>query len=159
MIACGAEIEITGPGGKRTLGLRNFYREDGAAHLKLEPQEILTAVSLNTSAANSAYRKIMVRGAMDFPLAGVAVVCHQRSVAEYSFSIAITGTNSCPVVIDVGSLKQDTDREEFFAELNKLVQKSVSPQRTTSIAPHYRRLAIAAVTVRLAKTLSGEGLK
>lgn len=159
LIACGAEIEITGPGGKRTLDLRKLYREDGADHLKLEPQEILTAVSLNTSAENSAYRKIKVRGAMDFPLAGVAVVCHQKPVAEYSFSIAVTGTNSCPVVIDVGSLKQDVDREEFFAGLNKLVQKSVSPQRTTTIAPHYRRLAIAAVTVRLAKALSGEGLK
>ncbi len=159
LIACRADIEITGPQGKRVIALKDFYREDGADHLKLNSDEIVTAVSVKSTAQNSAYKKITVRGALDFPLAGVAVVCNQTPDDGRSFSIAITGTNSSPVVIDVPELKKDDNRQDFFSALGNLVKKSVSPQRTTTIAAHYRRLSIAAITVRLAKTLSDEGSK
>jgi 4-hydroxybenzoyl-CoA reductase subunit beta len=43
--------------------------------------------------------------------------------------------------------------ESYFEHMGKQVQKAVSPQRTTTIAPHYRRLSVAALTVRVAKRL------
>jgi hypothetical protein len=48
---------------------------------------------------------------------------------------------------------QADNSEEFYATLEKLVQKAVSPQRTTTVAPHYRRLAISALAARLAREL------
>ncbi|HFC05402.1 MAG TPA: 4-hydroxybenzoyl-CoA reductase subunit beta, partial [Rhizobiales bacterium] len=71
LIALGAEIELTGPQGQRTIALEGFYREDGADHLTLDPQEIITSVFVKIPSGKSAYQKIRVRGAMDFPLAGV----------------------------------------------------------------------------------------
>ena len=148
-----AELEIAGPAGTRRIALSDFYEEDGAAHLRLDPSEIVVAAFLPRNSAVSAYRKIAVRGAIDFPLAGVAVACNKADgVAK--FTIAITGTNSKPLLIDFNhELTPDTDVDSYFVGMEKQVQKSVSPQRTTTIAPHYRRLSAAALSVRLAKSL------
>lgn len=149
-----AEIEIAGPAGTRRLALADFFEEDGAAHLGLTPSEIVVAAYLPLDRLVSDYEKIAVRGSIDFPLAGVAVACAINQDAEASFTIAVTGTNSKPLLIDFDIvLAKDTDQDSFFAALEKHMQKSVSPQRTTTIAPHYRRLSVAALTVRLAKSL------
>jgi len=153
LIAHEAELEIAGPAGTRRVALNDFYREDGAAHLRLEHGEIVVAAFLPPNGASSIYRKIAVRGAIDFPLAGVAVACNKVNDAT-TFTIAITGTNSRPLLIDFDKkLATDTDVDNFFMSMEKQVQKSVSPQRTTTIAPHYRRLSAAALSVRLAKSL------
>lgn len=148
-----AELEIAGPAGTRRIALSDFYEEDGAAHLRLDHSEIVVAAFLPRNSAVSAYRKIAVRGAIDFPLAGVAVACNKADGAT-KFTIAITGTNSKPLLIDFNhELTPDTDVDSYFVGMEKQVQKSVSPQRTTTIAPHYRRLSAAALSVRLAKSL------
>lgn len=151
----GAEIEIAGPKGTRRLPLAEFYHEDGAAHIRLEHGEILVAAHLPPPGAASEYEKVRVRGSIDFPLAGVAVACARTPEGAARFSVAVTGTNSKPLMVDVpGDLPPHSAPEAFFAALEKAVQKAVSPQRTTTIAPHYRRLSISALTVRLAKRLT-----
>ncbi len=154
LMAHGGEIEIVSPTGARRLPLAEFYQEDGADHLKLAAGEIVVAVHLPPPGPASDYEKIRVRDSIDFPLAGVAVACSKSDDGQARFTVAITGTNSMPVLIEPdGPLLPDADKEVYFAALGKQVQKSVSPQRTTTIAPHYRRLSAAAVTVRLARAL------
>jgi 4-hydroxybenzoyl-CoA reductase subunit beta len=149
-----AELEIAGPDGRRRIALDDFYREDGADHLLLGATEIVTGVHLAPSTATSAYAKVRIRGAIDFPLAGVAVACEKLAPSTHRFSIAVTGTNSRPVLVDgLEPLTVDEEPEAYFASLNKLVQKSVSPQRTTTTAAHYRRLSVAALASRLARNL------
>lgn len=150
----GAEIEIAGADGRRRMPLDRFYREDGADHLGLQPGEIVTAVLLPPSSGRSGYEKVRLRGAIDFPLAGVAVARDGAGAnGAIRFRVAVTGTNSCPVVVDLPEA-QTGDAEAFFADLEKRVQKAVSPQRTTTVAPHYRRLAVSALAARLARRLS-----
>lgn len=150
-----AQIEIANPDGSRLMPLADFYNEDGAAHTILKPGEIVTAVQLPPPGPASDYRKVRVRGSIDFPLAGVAVAC-TSSKAGVFFTLALTGTNSKPVLVKISEpLGADTD--VFFANLKKTVQKAVSPQRTTTIAPHYRRLSVSALAVRLARQLVQDG--
>ncbi len=150
-----AEIEIAGPDGRRRVALQDFYREDGADHLALDPTEIVTGVHVPPSDIASAYAKLRIRSAIDFPLAGVAVACEITAASAHRFSIAVTGTNSRPVLFEAPDpLTGDDDPDVFFAGLNKLVQKSVSPQRTTTTAAHHRRLSVAALASRLARKLS-----
>lgn len=150
----GAEIEIAGPEGVRRLPLADFYQEDGADHLQLAAGEIVTAAILPPPGPASDYEKIRVRGSIDFPLAGVAVARYQSDDGASRFKVAVTGTNSMPLLIEPeDALTKDIDHEAYFAGLGKLVQKAVSPQRTTAIAPHYRRLSGAALAIRLAKKL------
>jgi hypothetical protein len=50
-------------------------------------------------------------------------------------------------------LADSDDPEAYFGALNKLVQKTVSPQRTSTTGAHYRRLSVAALAARLARDL------
>lgn len=150
----GAEVEIVGATGHRRVPLAEFYQEDGADYLQLAKNEIIAAVHLPPPGPVSDYEKIRVRDAVDFPLVGVAVACRKSADGTTRFSVAITGTNSMPLLIEPEApLTSETEHETYFAALGKQVQKAVSPQRTTTIAPHYRRLGAAALTMRLAQRL------
>ncbi|MBZ0129440.1 MAG: 4-hydroxybenzoyl-CoA reductase subunit beta [Rhodobacteraceae bacterium] len=148
-----AIAEIAGPDGRRSLPLAEMYHEDGADYLTLAPGEIVVSVRLPATTANSAYDKIRVRGAVDFPLAGVAIACRDAEGGARSLRLAVTGTNSMPLTIEIADLPAGGDVDQFCADLEKAVQKAVSPQRTTTIQPHYRRLAASALARRLARRL------
>jgi len=151
-LVLGAEAEIAGPEGVRRIPLAEMYREDGAAHLTLAPGEVLVRLILPRPEGRCGYAKIRTRGAMEFPLAGVAARCRPEAGGT-EVSIALTGTNSCPVAM-APRLMPEGAGEEFFAALEKDVQKAVSPQRTTTLAAHYRRLSVAAEAARLVRSLA-----
>jgi len=155
LMVCGARVEIAGPAGLRHVALAQFFHEDGAAHLMLDVGEILVAVLLPAPITASAYGKIRVRGAIDFPLAGVGVALTGAGDTARVL-LAFTGTNSCPVMAEMpGPVPVGTGRDDYFGGLEKLAQKTVSPQRTTTAQPHFRRLAVAALARRLAEGISG----
>src|SRR3974390_1721681 len=73
LLVLDAEIDIADAKGRRRIPLSELYVEDGKAHLTLAAGELIVAVHLPTKAPSSAYTKVRLRGAIDFPLAGVAV--------------------------------------------------------------------------------------
>jgi 4-hydroxybenzoyl-CoA reductase subunit beta len=156
LLVHGAEIEIVGPDGRRRLPLAELYRDDGAEHLALTPQELLVAAHLPAGPRRSAYEKIRLRGAIDFPLAGVAVAITDDGETS-RLKIAVTGTNSRPFLIeDIDDLDAGQLGEAELVRIDKAVQKQVSPVRTTMVAGHYRRLAAARLARRLAARLAGD---
>ena len=152
-----AVVEIAGPDGRRRLALADLYREDGADHLTLKPGELVVAVRVppaRPAEVRSDYAKVRIRGAIDFPLAGAAVAYRKLGPGGHRFTIAVTGTNSAPVpIVGPMGLSGEDDADTFFFGLEKLVQKQVSPQRTTATAAHYRRLSVSALARRLARDL------
>ncbi len=157
----GALIEIAGPDGRRRIPLAEFYHEDGADWLQLDRREVVTAVYVpprdSAGRTVSAYAKVRVRNAMDFPLAGVAVACRKGADDKLHITAAVTGTNSRPLLIEgIEPVETGQDLDARLALLEKLVQKQVSPQRTTTTASHYRRLALSALARRLAARLASE---
>jgi 4-hydroxybenzoyl-CoA reductase subunit beta len=154
LMALGAQMEIAGPDGRRRVALEELYVEDGKAHLALAPGELVVAAHLPSVAPPSSYEKLRVRGAIDFPLAGVAVALAKADGAVARLRVALTGTNSRPFVLEgTDALVGQPVDDAALARLDKLVQKQVQPMRTTSISAHYRRLAAAALTQRLAARL------
>ncbi|MDH3740141.1 MAG: 4-hydroxybenzoyl-CoA reductase subunit beta [Hyphomicrobiales bacterium] len=155
----GAEVELAGPNGRRRISLANLYQEDGADYLELKPGEFIVAVHVPpadaASQVRSAYAKVRIRGAIDFPLAGVAVACCKTPAGAIQVTASLTGTNSRPFLVEgIDPVEPDQDQDAAFAQLEKLVQKQVSPQRTTTTASHYRRLAVSALARRLARNLA-----
>src|SRR5207342_2518557 len=65
LMALGAEIEIAGPAGRRGIPLADLYAEDGRAHLKLAPGELILWVQLPAAPPPSAYAKVRLRGSID----------------------------------------------------------------------------------------------
>jgi len=157
LIALGAEVELESVRGSRRLALTECYRDDGASCLTIARDELIARIHLPAPAyaLRSGYRKARVRGAMDFPLAGVscAVALQGRTIA--SLRIALTGTNSQPLLLDgTQALVGKPLDDEGLARVGKLVQKQVSPMRTTVTPSNYRRLVAAVHAQRLLRELA-----
>lgn len=160
LLVLGAEVEIAGPGGARRAPLGALYRDDGAQHLALARGEFLAAVHvpIRNRATRIAYRKARVRGAIDFPLAGVAVALEIEQGRVRDLRVALTGTNPRPLLL-AGTEEfrgQALDRA-LLDQLVKLVQRQASPQRTTVTSSNYRRQVAAAIARRLVAELAVPG--
>ena len=154
LLVYGAEIGIAGPQGLRRIPLSDLYVEDGKAHLTLAAGELIVAVHLPAAPPPSAYEKIRVRGAIDFPLAGVAAALTLSAANVGTLRIALTGTNSRPFLLaGTETFAGRPVDEKLLQEVDRLVQKQVQPMRTTIASANYRRLAAAALARRLTARL------
>ena len=155
LLVMGAEVEIVGPGGTRTIPLNDLYADDGAAHLRLEEGAMVTAVRLPSAAGLRAdYAKARVRGSVDFPLAGVAVALRRHGDELQWLQVAVTGTDPRPVLIaETEKLTGAPLDDAAIERLEKLVRKQIQPMRGTLSAGHYRRRVAASLAGRLARRL------
>ncbi len=157
LMVLGAEVEIAGSAGRRRIPLTDLYVEDGRAHLTLSQDELLVAVYLPSDPPVSAYAKVRVRGAVDFPLAGVAVSLSTNKGKVVGLRVALTGTNPRPFLLQgTGELAGCPLDSELLDRLDKLVQKQTQPMRTTAASAHYRRLAASALVSRIVQKLFAE---
>ena len=155
LLALGADVEIVGPAGRRRIALPDLYAEDGRAHLRLAAGELVTAVMLPPGPVHCRYAKVRVRGAFDFPLAGVALALALADGRLSVLRVALTGTNCRPLLIEgTAALLGREVREPLLTELDKLVQKQVRPMRTTLTPAHYRRIVAGALARRLLASLA-----
>lgn len=156
LLALGGEIEIASPQRSRRAPLAALYLDDGAQHLSLERGAIVSAVHLPAPLPGTrmAYRKSRARGAIDFPLAGVAVALAASAGRIEFLRVALTGTNSQPLLLQgTREFSGQVIDDALLAKLGKLVQKQVSPMRTTVTASNYRRQVASALAQRLVKEL------
>jgi 4-hydroxybenzoyl-CoA reductase subunit beta len=135
-----------------------MYRDDGAAHLTLEPGELLARVRVPAALPGlvCGYRKARVRGSLDFPLAAVAVALTLRDGALATLQVGLSGTNSHPLLL-AGTdelIGQKVD-DALVARVGKLVQKQVSPMRSTATPSNYRRQVASLTAQRLLRELAG----
>ena len=158
LIALDACVDILGSEGSRRIPLADLYQDDGAKPLKLLPGELLTAAHIppQLDGMRSGYRKARIRGAVDFPLAGVAARVLLAQGLLTDLRVALTGTNSQPILLQgTEALCQKPVTAETLASLGKLVQKQVSPMRSTVTASNYRRQVASVLAQRLLGELTG----
>lgn len=150
MMVHGAKAELVSPEGSRTIDLNDMYQEDGANYLLLKPGELLAALVVEKlDGYRTAYRKVRVRGGVDFPLAGVAIgVKLDKGVIE-GVRIALTGTNSRPLLVEGAEGQVGTPAEESVDALVKLVRAQSKPMRSTFTPGPYRSKVVANVARRL----------
>jgi 4-hydroxybenzoyl-CoA reductase subunit beta len=157
LLVFGAEVDVAGPQGQRRISLSKLYVEDGKAHLALAAGELVVAVHLPAAPPASAYEKVRVRGAIDFPLAGVAAALMTSGKNIGSLRIALTGTNSRPFLLaGTEAFAGRSVDDKLLQEIDRLVQKQVQPMRTTIVSANYRRVAAAALARRLTARLFAE---
>jgi 4-hydroxybenzoyl-CoA reductase subunit beta len=156
LLVLGAYAEIAGQHSGRRVPLADLYIEDGAAHLTLGAGEILVAVHIPAQpvSARAGYRKARARGALDFPLAGVAARVAMRDGCIDGLRVALTGTNARPFLLDTDELVGRPLDDPLLTKLGKLVQKQVSPMRTTVTHANYRRQVAAVLAQRLVRELA-----
>jgi len=149
------EIEVAGPGGRKSLPLNEIYNDDGMAHLRLGKDEVISSINLPAPEGwCSGYRKIRVRGAIDFPLAGVAIALKRDGENLSDIRVGLTGTNARPILLDgTDSLIEKEFNEGILEELLSLIPKQIQPMTSTFTPPGYRRKVVANMTRALAQAL------
>jgi 4-hydroxybenzoyl-CoA reductase subunit beta len=157
LLCLNAEIEVASASGTRRLSLRDFYTGLGDDYRKLQPNELVTRIFLPALSADyrGVYRKLRVRGSIDYPLAGVAVVMKRSSngnsgghVADAR--IAITAVNPAPLLVK-GAFELLAGKvvDQALAEAaGDLAAKICKPLTTSALTPEYRREMIRVFTKR-----------
>lgn len=150
LMVLGATAEIQGPIGARSLPLAQLFVESGAKHLTLNPGEIVAAIVLPPAGSvRSAYEKARVRDAVDFPLAGVAVALRQDGACIADLKVAVTGTNSAPVMVSVEGLIGKAWNADSATALMEAVRKTSLVLKTTVMGAKYRRRVAQGLARRL----------
>jgi 4-hydroxybenzoyl-CoA reductase subunit beta len=164
LLTLGAEVDIAGPAGKRTIPLEKLYigfarqdvpvtgtQGDGKYYLSLRPGELVTAVrARNTANLRSAYDKIRIRRSIEYPVAGVAVALKKDRGKLTDLRIAFTGTNPRPVLLaGTAGLTGGGLDERVIKGLDALVRDQIMPMKTTFTPGHYRRRVAGVLARRL----------
>lgn len=151
LIALAAEVEILGAAGLRRQPITELYRDDGINCLTLACGELLVAVHVPLAAAwVSSYEKLRLRGAIDFPLAGVAVALRRENGTLAGLRMACTGVASLPFAIEgLDALLGRPLDEAALATIAEQTDLGNRAMKTTLVDVLYRR----GVTLVLAKRL------
>jgi 4-hydroxybenzoyl-CoA reductase subunit beta len=160
----GAEVDLAGPGGRRTVPLQNLYigyaRQDqpitetfgdGKFYLALRPGEFVTTVrARNTPGLRSGYDKIRIRRSIEYPVAGVAVALRRDGDTLADLRVAFTGTNPRPVLLaGTDKLCGGALDDRVIKGLDDLVRDQVMAMKTTFTPGHYRRRVAGVLARRL----------
>jgi 4-hydroxybenzoyl-CoA reductase subunit beta len=158
LIALDAEVDRVSVHGRRRTPLADLYRDDGAAHLALDAGELIAGVHVPRPARSlrSGYRKARVRGAIDFPLAGVAIALQMDGLRIVALRVVLTGTNSKPLqLLGTETFLGGTVDADLLGALARLVARQASPMRTTATPSNYRRRVASVLAQRLLQALAG----
>jgi 4-hydroxybenzoyl-CoA reductase subunit beta len=159
LLCLNAEVEIVSPKAARRIGLREFYTGLGDDYRKLQPDELLTRVFLPEAAADyrGVYRKLRVRGSIDYPLAGVAVVIKRSNGHVSDARVAITAVNPAPLLVKGASeaLNGKAVDDAVADAVGVLAAKTAKPLTTSALTPEYRREMIRVFTKRAVLAAAG----
>jgi 4-hydroxybenzoyl-CoA reductase subunit beta len=168
LLTLGAEVDVAGPAGKRTIPLASLYigysRQDqpiteslgdGKYYLSLRPGELVSAVrAKNTAGLLSAYDKIRIRRSIEYPVTGVAVALRRDGDTLADLRIAFTGTNPRPVLLEgTAELCGGPLDARVFRGLDELVRDQIMSMKTTFTPGHYRRRVAGVLAARLVTKL------
>lgn len=158
LLALDAEVDIVGTNGRRTLALAEFYRDDGMRWLVLDRGELLASVRVPLAPGwLSGYEKLRIRGAIDFPLSGVAVALARDGERLAGLRIACTGVSSRPERIEgLDALVGQPLDDAAFTRIERSVLRGIQSMETTTANVQYRRRATPILARRLVARLWAE---
>jgi 4-hydroxybenzoyl-CoA reductase subunit beta len=152
LLCLNAEVEIASASGVRRMPLSDFYTGQGDAYRRLQANELLTRIFLPEASAGytGVYRKLRIRGSIDYPLAAVAVVMKRSDGHIARARLAITAVNPAPLLVKGASemLEGNTVDEALADAVGDLAAKIAKPLTTSALTPEYRREMIRVFTKR-----------
>lgn len=153
LIALGATVTIARKGDQRVIPLVDLYANKVKEPLALEADEVLVEVQIPSSDSPRAgdYQKLRYRGAMDFPLVGVAaVLSRDGSGTCRRAGVAITAVGPAPLAVEEASrlLEGQTVTEELIEQVADAAYGAAHPVANIGSTPSYRRKMVRLLTKR-----------
>jgi 4-hydroxybenzoyl-CoA reductase subunit beta len=141
-IALEGSVRLVSVRGDRLTPVEDLYRNDGIDHQTKAVDEILVALVLPPESGRATYRKLRRRGAIDFPLLGVAAAARFDDAGRcISARLVLGAVASAPL--------RATEAEQYLAgrrltdevieEAARLASTHVRPYDNTDLGSRYRK--------------------
>jgi 4-hydroxybenzoyl-CoA reductase subunit beta len=151
----GASVTLTSARGERTLPVAQLYTmDDGIDYLQKQPDEVLTALTIPPAdGLKATYVKFRRRGAIDFPLLGVAAAIRtdpDGTCTEARIVLGAVATAPLPVPKAADLLIGQALTEETITAAAEAAMSATKPMDALDLPLSYRRRM---VMVHLARAL------
>jgi len=161
LIALEARVKVAKKGSEWVIPLLDLYTGKGEEPIALEAGEILIEVEIPALAASwgGDYQKLRYRGAMDFPLVGVAAVLDWNGGSCARAKVVLTAVASAPVVVEEAGklLEGQKPDEEVIARATEAAYEVAHPVANVGSTPLYRRKMVRVMTKRAIANAGGRG--
>jgi 4-hydroxybenzoyl-CoA reductase subunit beta len=153
LVALGATVRIAANEGERVVPLGDLYTGKGKRPVALEAGEVLVEVRVPGADPRTSgdYQKLRYRGAMDFPLVGVAAVLSKDgSGVCTAASVVLTGVGRGPVSVEEASqiLQGQEITEQVAARAAEAAYEAAHPVNNVGSDAAYRRKMVRVLTRR-----------
>ena len=154
LIALDAQVKLISSAGERVVPARELYTGDGKEPIALKSGEVLSEIRVpsQNGRQSSIYLKYRTRGAIDFPLTGVAVRMDSKEDGVCTdCKVVLTAVGSAPTeVAEAGKLmKGKSPSVELITQAAEKAVRGAHPvANTSSSTPAYRRKMVGILTRR-----------
>lgn len=157
LVAFGADVQLVGPNGQRSIPVEDLYRNDGLAHLTKDPEEIVTEIVIPPDAGvRASFQKLRRRGSIDFPILGVAAVLRlDDDGACVGARIVLGAVASAPLRVHAAEevlMGQHID-PDTITEAAEAARKLARPLNNTDLTSRYRKRMIPVFVQRALEEL------
>jgi 4-hydroxybenzoyl-CoA reductase subunit beta len=143
VVALGAEVQLIGPQGERTIPAEALYRNDGMKYLEKAQDELLVSIHLPPREGwRTSYWKLRRRGSIDFPVLGVAVALRMEQdgfCAEVRLVLGAVSSRPILVTEAADLLTGKRITPQLVREVAEEAAKSAKPLDNTDMALSYRK--------------------
>jgi 4-hydroxybenzoyl-CoA reductase subunit beta len=143
LITLEAEVEIAGPGGRRTMKVDEFFVADGIHNNVLQKNEVVTRIFVPARSRGLAagYQKLRPRQAIDFPMLSVAFAARLDAARKVeSARLCVSAIAAKPRVINVDEPMRGRAHDIALAEdIGKLAHRVCHPLINVPYDQEYRR--------------------
>jgi 4-hydroxybenzoyl-CoA reductase subunit beta len=161
LIAFNARCVIEKKGSSRTIPLTELFTGNGISPFAIGTDELLTKVIISApeGSYSSSYRKLRLRGSIDYPLASAAAcisVSDDREVTTCRVVIGAAG--AAPKVIDEVSAAIERKRptETYFDAIGQMAQEQTEGADNLQMPGAYRRKMVSVLAKRAVKAALDE---
>ncbi len=158
-VAMDAQVRLVSAGGERVIPARALYRDDGIAYLGKRPEELLVEVVIPPiDGLRTTYWKLRRRGAIDFPILGVAAAVRLDRDGTCTHARVVLGAvASSP--LEAGDAEQVLIGKRLDPEvIDEAAQAAFKPARpldNTDLTLSYRKQMIRVYVARALRELAG----
>ncbi|MFC1814773.1 FAD binding domain-containing protein [Thermodesulfobacteriota bacterium] len=143
LLSLNAKLVIADSLNKKEISLSQFYKDDGLSCQNLSKNELLVAIKLSVrKKVMSAYKRFSLRGAIEFPMVGVAVCAPNAADGNINgLRIAATGVQSQPIrlkSLERHLQNKDPADKEIMQRIETELKK-IKLIRHQGIPPSYKR--------------------
>jgi len=159
MVALEARVRLMSASGERTIPAADLYRDDGIQYLGKAPGEVLVEVLVPASdGLRATYQKLRRRGAIDFPILGVAAAVRLLPDGTCSHARLVLGAVASQPVRSEAAERALMGRRLVPEVIDAAAEEAWKPSKpldNTDLTLGYRKAMVRVYVRRVLRELAG----